>query len=139
MELRSLEPGFRLTLSRNDPNDPYSSYTIRIEARTEFGSFTGENTGIHFSAFPTFLDRLKEFLETRNGEARLDLTEEGELSFFRWNGKGDVGLRFKLSRFAYFRDPTQTHPLTLTGAFPLNGEFLGQMYSELAQLVDRES
>jgi hypothetical protein len=30
----------------------------------------------------------------------------------------------------------QTHPLTLTGAFPLTSEYLNQMYSEVAQLAD---
>jgi hypothetical protein len=134
MEFKSAEPGFRLTLSRNDLGDPYSPYTIRIEGRTTFGSFSGENTAIHFSAFPAFIDRLKLFLETRNGEARLDLTEDGELTFFRWNSKGDVGIRFKICRYAIFQDPMKTHPLTLTGTLPLKGEYLNQMYAELSRL-----
>jgi len=134
MQFESAEPGFQLTLSRNDHGDPYTPYTIRIEARTTFASFSGENTSIHFSTFPAFMDRLKRFLETRNGEARLDLTEDGELTFFRWNSKGDVGIRFKICRYAIFQDPMKTHPLILTGTFPLNGEHLNQMYAELDRL-----
>ncbi len=136
MEFKSAEPGFSVAVSRNDLNNPHSTYTVRIQANTQFGGFFGENTGLHFSAFPAFICRLKEFLETRTGEATLDLTEESELTFFRWNSKGDVGIRFKLSRYAYFGDPMQTHPLTLAGAFPLTSEYLNQMYSEVAQLVD---
>ena len=136
MEFKSSQPGFLLTLSRNDDYDPHSVYTIRVQAHTSFGDFTGENDSIHFSAFPVFIKELREFLVSREGEVKLEMTEDCELHFFRWNGIGDVGLRFRVSKYIYFGDSVQALPLSLSGEFPLSGEWLNQMVSELTQLAD---
>ncbi len=68
-------------LSRNDQNDPNSAFTIRVERHASSGNFVGENSSIHFSDFTNFIKRFKEFIDTRKGEAKLDLTEDSELIF----------------------------------------------------------
>ena len=121
---------------RNDSSAPYSDCTIRAVISTPFGNFSGENTAVHLSAFDTFLEQFDVFLKTRQGEVVLTMTEDNALTFFRWNAKGDVGVRFTLCRYTYVGDPARTCPVVLRGEFPLAGEYLLQLRSELARLVD---
>jgi hypothetical protein len=136
MEFKSSEPGYLLSLTRNDSGDPRSSYTIRAQISTKCGEFQGENKSIHFSAFPKFLNAFKEFLSTRKGEVKLELTERSELVFFRWNQKGDVGLRFTISRITHQSGPQEESVTSLAGSFPLASEYLNALQSELAQFED---
>ena len=138
MRLPSTDHGFQLEIVRNAADDVHSDYTIRAEVTTSFGKFSGENTAIHLSGFSTFLKQFDEFLKTRRGEVVLQMTEDNALTFFRWNKKGDVGVRFTLCRYAYIGEPAKTSPVVFKGEFPLDGEFLTPLQSELVTLADRE-
>ena len=136
MKFISTERGVQFEIVRNDSNDDYSDCTIRAEIKTAFGSFSGENTAIHLSGFDTFLNQFDDFLKTRKGEVVLRMTEDNSVTFFRWNAKGDVGVRFTLSRYTYVGDPAKTCPLVLQGEFPLDGEYLTQLRSDFATLAE---
>jgi hypothetical protein len=136
VKLISIERGVQFGIVRNDSDGPYSDFTIRAEIQTAFGRFSGENTAVHLSAFDTFLEQFDVFLKTRQGEVVLTMTEDNAVTFFRWNAKGDVGVRFTLCRYTYVGDPARTCPVVLQGEFPLAGEYLLQLRSELATLVD---
>lgn len=136
MRLISTEGGVQFEIVRNDSGDDYSDFTVRAEIQTAFGRFTGENTAVRFSAFDTFLKQFDDFLRTRQGEVILTMTEDNALTFFRWNAKGDVGVRFQLCRFTYVGDPAKTCPVLLRGEFPLSGEYLTQLRSDFAKHVE---
>ena len=136
MRLVSSQRGAQVEIVRNDSNDVHSDWTIRAEIQTTFGTFSGENTAVHFSAFDTFLTQFDDFLKTRRGEVVLSMTEDNALTFFRWNAKGDVGVRFTLSRYTYVGDPAKTCPVVLQGEFPLDGEYLTPLRSDFAKLAE---
>ena len=135
MQLVSTERNVRFEIVRNS-DDIHSDCTIRAVIQTSFGDFAGENTAVHFSGLDSFLEKLGDFLKTRRGEVVLQMTEDNALTFFRWNAKGDVGVRFTLSRYTYVGDPAKTCPVVLRGEFPLDGEHLSQLGSEFAKLAD---
>ena len=118
-------------------DDVHSDLTVRAAIPTTFGNFSGENTAVHFSGFEVFLAHFDDFLKTRRGEVLLKMTEDNAVTFFRWNAKGDVGARFTLSRYTYIGDPARTCPVVLRGEFPLDSEYLAQLRSEFANLVER--
>ena len=136
MRFISTERGVQFEIVRNDASAAHSDCTIRVAMQTMFGNFTGENTAVHLPGFDTFLEQFADFLKTRQGEVHLRMTEDNAVTFFRWNAKGDVGLRFTLSRYTYVGDPSRTCPIVLRGEFPLDGEFLTQLRSDLATLVE---
>lgn len=134
MRFKSTEPGVLFEIFRNDSDDSYSDYTIRAQLETQFGNFSGENTAIHIVNFQAFKKKMNEFLEKRKGEVTLELTEDSEVRFFRRNNKGDIGVGFKLSRFA----PSEEFlgPIVFSGFFPLDSEYLNNLYKELVQLFE---
>ena len=136
MRLLSTEHGVQFEIVRNHEDDPHSDLTIRAEIQTAFGNFSGENAAVHISGFDTFLKKFDDFLKTRQGEIVLQMTEDNAVTFFRWNAKGDVGMRFTLCRYTYVGDPAKTCPVVLRGEFPLAGEFLTQLRSDFAKLVE---
>ena len=133
MRLLSTERGVQFEIVRN-ADDVDSDFTIRAEIQTTFGNFSGENTAVHLSNVDTFLKQFDGFLKTRQGEVVLHMTEDNAVTFFRWNAKGDVGVRFTLSRYTYIGDPAKTCPVVLRGEFPLDGEYLTQFRSDVAKL-----
>jgi hypothetical protein len=139
LKLVSTERGFQFEIVRNNADDVHGDYAIRAEVATAFGTFSGENAAIHFSGFSTFLNQFDEFLKTRRGEVLLQMTEDNALTFFRWNAKGDVGVRFTLCRYTYLGDPAKTCPVVLRGEFPLDSEYLTRLQSELVSLARHES
>lgn len=139
MKLVSTERGVQFEIVRNNPDDVHSDCSVRAEIATRFGNFSGQNTAVHLSGFNTFLEQFDEFLKTRRGEVVLQMTEDNALTFFRWNGKGDVGVRFTLCRYTYIGEPAKTSPLVFKGEFPLDGEYLTQLRSDFRSLADHES
>jgi hypothetical protein len=136
LRLISTEHVAQFEIVRNNVDEVHSDFTIRAEIQTTFGNFSGENTAVHVSGFEVFLAQFNDFLKTRRGEVILKMTEDNAVTFFRWNAKGDVGVRFTLSRYTYIGDPAKTCPVVLQGEFPLDGEYLTQLRSDLAKLPD---
>ena len=134
MEIRANEPGHRLELIPNDEADPATDYTIRAEVRTRFGAFAGENSAVHISDFRAMPERLARFLDTRDGDLTVEMTEGCRLRFFRWNHQGDVGVQFTICRFAFGGNPADT-TMVLTGGFRLDAQYLNELRAELTRLA----
>jgi hypothetical protein len=112
----------------NDPDDDYSGYTFRAVVKNEFNPFSGQNDGVHFSAFDLFLKRLAEFIQTREGGALVEMTEDCRLEFFRWNAKGDVGIRAQITKYEFSTNSTRKPKTSLIVEFQVDGEFVNQLY-----------
>jgi hypothetical protein len=123
-----------IEIARN-AKDLYNTCRIRVQAQTGAGEFAGENAAVHLSAFERFLGRFEVFLATRQGSARLEATEDCHIEFFRWNAKGDVGVRFRISKYVYGRDPVRAVPVSVAGEFTLDGGSLDHVGSDFRDLA----
>ena len=124
-----------LEISRNDPADPYSDYALRVTVKDDFNPFSGRNDGVHFSAFDTFLARYAEFLKSREGVVALEMTEGCRLEFFRWNARGDVGVKVLVTKYRYSTDSGPSHGSRLEVEFKVDGEFVNQIYQDFAAIT----
>ena len=116
----------------NDPGDPYSDYTFRVTVKDDRNPFSGQNDGVHFSAFDSFLKRFADFIRNREGVAVLEMTEDCRLEFFRWNARGDVGVRAQVTKYGFSTDSERSNRLHLEVEFKVDGEFVNQIYQDFA-------
>jgi hypothetical protein len=123
-----------LEIISNDPDDPFCDYTLRAIAKDGSSSFSGQNNGVHFSAFDQFLKRVADFIRTREGSAVLEMTEDCQLGFLRWNARGDVGLRARITKLALTPDSDRTHRDSVEIEFKIDSEFVNQMYEDFASM-----
>lgn len=124
-----------IEITLNNHDDPYSDYTVRASVKDEFNPFSGQNDGVHFSAFDAFLKRFAEFVRTREGITVLEMTEDCRLEFFRWNAIGDVGVRAKITKHAISTDSERwATRRSLTVEFKVDGEFVNQVYEDFRKL-----
>ena len=127
-----------LEIVQNDDTDQCAGYWIALKIRTTDGEFSGANGCIHFSDFGTFVSRFSELLRTKTGDAVLDMTEGCRLEFFRWNQRGDVGLKAVISQSSVGYDPVRTTPVSVTGSFKLDSEFLNSIEHEFRKIKQGE-
>jgi hypothetical protein len=116
----------------NDPEDRYSDYTFRVTVKDDLNPFSGQNDGVQFSAFDSFLRRFAEFIKSREGIAALEMTEDCRLEFFRWNARGDVGVRAQVTKYGFSTDSERSNRFRLGVEFKVDGEFVNQIYQEFA-------
>ncbi len=83
-----------------------------------------------------FKPAFEKFLRVREGSVVLDATEDCRFEFFRWNAKGDVGLRYTIGKYIYEGEPLQPCSVTVSGRFKLHGEFVNQMADQLLELLN---
>ena len=136
MRIVSEDRGTTLEIVLNDPEDPYSDHTIRVNVKDERNPFSGQNDGVHFSAFDSFLRRFSEFVKSREGVVVLEMTEGCRLEFFRWNARGDVGVRAHVTKYIYSADGGRTHRRRLEVEFKVDGEFVNQIYQDFTTTAD---
>jgi len=122
-----------LEIIANDPDDPCFCYRLTAIVEDGPNSFSGHNSGVHFLALDQFLKLFAEFIETREGSAILKMTEDCALEFFRWNLRGDVGVK---SRITEVRSDTDGHwrRNTLEIEFKIDSEYVNQVYEDFASL-----
>jgi hypothetical protein len=123
-----------LEIILNDPDDPYSDYTLRAAVKDERNPLSGQNDGVHFSAFDLFLERLSEFIKSRSGVAVLEMTEDCRLEFFRWNARGDAGVSARITKYRFSADSERTVKNTLEVEFKIDGEFVNQIYEDFTKM-----
>jgi hypothetical protein len=119
---------------RNDPDDPYSNYTIQIDVQDDHNPFHGRNSKILLNDFEQFLKRLEEFIQKREGVAVLKMTEECQLEFFRWDSLGNVGMKVRVTRYRFDRYGYRRNKSTLEVRFEIDGEFVNQMLFDFRAL-----
>jgi hypothetical protein len=118
----------------NDGDDPYSSYTIRAFIKGEFNIFSGQNHRIHFSSFDSFLKQFAEFIKNREGDVTLEMTEDCNVKFFRWNAKGDVGVKAHITKYRFDIDSTRKERVSLEVEFKIDGEYVNRIYDDFLNL-----
>lgn len=136
MQLTSVDKRTTIDIRKANPRDPHSAYILRIEIQPSVGNFIGENESVHFVKIAEFKSAFETFLRVREGSVTLDATEDCRFEFFRWNAKGDVGLRYTIGKYIYEGEPPQPCPVTLSGRFKLHGEFVNQMAERLLELLN---
>jgi len=136
MQLTSVDKRTTIDICPANPKDPHSAYTLRVEVQRSVGNFVGENDSVHFAKIAEFKSAFEKFLRTRDGSVVLDATEDCRFEFFRWNAKGDVGLRYTIGKYLYEGEPPQPCPVTISGRFMLHGEFVNQMADQLLELLN---
>jgi hypothetical protein len=119
----------------NDPGDPYSDYTYRVVVKDGRNPFSGQNDSVQFSAFGSFLKRFADFIKSREGVAALEMTEDCGLEFFRWNARGDVGVRAQVTKYGFSTDSERSNRFRLEVEFKVDGEFVNQMYHDFASVA----
>jgi len=122
-----------LEIIANDPDDPCFGYRLRAIVEDGPNSFSGHNSGVHFSALDQFLKEFAAFIETREGRAILKMTEDCCFEFFKWNARGDVGVK---SRITKVRSDTDGHwrRNMLQIEFKIDSEYVNQVYDDFASL-----
>jgi hypothetical protein len=114
----------------------HAPYQLRVESHDSVGKFAGENESVHFLNVDEFKAALKAFLRARQGSATLRGADDCELEFFRWNTKGDIGLRFAIGTQFMEGDSTDYSKLVAAGRFKLRGELAEQMMARLLEVLN---
>jgi hypothetical protein len=122
-----------LEIIANDPDEPCCGYRLSATVNA-LNPFSGQNDGVHFSALDQFLKQFANFIETREGSAILKMTEDCCLEFFRWNARGDVGLRARVSNLGFSTDSHRNSRNTLEIEFKIDSEYVNQVYEGFASI-----
>jgi hypothetical protein len=134
MQITSEDRETILEITLNDPEDPHCGYAFRAEVKDELSPFLGQNDGVHFSAFDSFLKRLAEFIRYREGIAVLEMTEDCKLEFFRWDAKGNVGVRARITKYGFSTDSERKIKQSLEVEFKVDGEFVNRVYDDFRKV-----
>lgn len=133
MRIRSEDRNTVLEIIANDPDDYCFGYRLTAVVEDGPNSFSGYNDGVHFSALDQFLKQFAEFIETREGSAILKMTEDCALEFFRWNARGDVGVKSRITKARSDTDGRWRRN-TLEIEFKIDSEYVTQVYQALASM-----
>ena len=134
MKIISEDKKSELTIQKYDSKDIYSPFILKVKLTRNNNVFEGSNEKIQFSNFESSLIVLEKFLIKRTGEAIFDMTEDSKIIFFRWNQKGDVGLKVKICKNVLEAESQKYVQWCILGEMKLNSEFLSQMFEEIKAL-----
>jgi hypothetical protein len=109
---------------------------MRVEGHDSVGRFAGENNSVHFFNIDDFKTALEAFLKARQGSATLRAPDDCELEFFRWNTKGDIGVRFAIGTRFTEGEATDYSKLVASGAFKLQSELAEQAAAQLLEALN---
>ena len=136
MQLRSQDRRITVHISRAKRGSVHAPYHLRVEGQDSAGRFAGENNSVHFLNVDEFKTALEAFLEARQGSATLRAPDDCELELFRWNTKGDIGVRFAIGTQFMEGEATEYSKLVASGRFKLQGEFAEQLAAELLGVLN---
>jgi hypothetical protein len=133
MRITSEDRNTVLEIIANDPHEPYFGYRFTAIVEDGLNSFSGQNDGVLFSELDRFLKEFASFIETREASAILEMTEDCCLEFFRWNMRGDVGVKVRITKIRSDADGHWRRN-TLAIEFKIDSEFVNQVYEDFARL-----
>jgi len=136
VQISSVDKRTTIDIIEAEPKNPQSAYVFRVEVGRSGGKFCGENEQVHFLKVSEFKAAFETFLRVREGSVVLNATEDCRLEFFRWNAKGDVGVRYTVGKLVYEGDPLEVSTIAVSGKFKLHGEFVNQMAAQLLELLN---
>jgi hypothetical protein len=133
VQLTSVDKQTSIEISLAKRGGVHAPYKLRVESRV--GGFVGEDDTVHFMNIDEFKAAMKAFLRSRQGAATLRAATS-ELEFFRWNTKGDVGIRYVIGTQFMEGETTEYSNIALSGRFKLPGEFAEQMAAQLLETLN---
>jgi hypothetical protein len=136
MQLRSEDGRITIHISQAKRGGSHAPYRLRVDGQDSVGTFSGENNSVHFLNVDEFKVTLKALLTARQGSATLRGPNDCELEFFRWNTKGDIGVRFAIGTQFMEGESTDYSKLAASGRFKLPGEFAEQAAAQLMALLN---
>ena len=132
MQLTSVDRRTRIEISQAKGGGVHAPYKLRVESDS---SFIGENDKVHFSDIDGFRAQMEAFLKKREGSITLRASDDCELEFFRWNAKGDVGVRYFVGKRFMEGDAMEYSKTAVSGKFMLHGEFVERMAAQLLEAL----
>ena len=131
MQLMSADKRTILEISRAESGGEHPPYRMRVVSSDSVGGFSGENRSVHFLNVDAFRQALDSFLRAHRGSAALEGTDDCRVELFRWNAKGDIGVRYTVATQFMEGEATEYSKVALSGRFQLPGEFAERMAAEL--------
>ena len=132
MIISSTDKSSRLIIERADESDVYAGYFCQIEVHDREGVFRAQNTGVHFEALES--GAVDEFFANRDSSLKLSATEDCCVELFRWNAKGDIGIRYQIGKYRYEGEPMHSAAVHLLGSFQVDSEQLMQL-EQLVKII----
>ena len=136
VQLRSEDTRITIDISQAKRGGSHAPYQLRAAGQDSVGRFSGENNSVHFLNVDEFKTALEAFLKARQGSATLRAPHDCELEFFRWNTKGDIGVRFAIGTQFMEGEAGHYSKLVASGKFKLHGEFAEQMAAQLLEVLN---
>jgi hypothetical protein len=133
VQLRSVDGRTTIEISQARGDGVHAPYTLRVQSR---GGFVGENDSVHFLNIEGFRAAMEAFLKKRQGSVTLQASDDCELEFFRWNTKGDIGVRYVIGTQFMEGEPTEYSSIAVSGKFKLHGEFAERMATQLLETLN---
>lgn len=134
MKILSEDRNSELSVEKNSPFDLNTDFTVKAKFSDGKNTFYGQNDGVHFPEFAASLKQLENFFVERKEQVVIDMTEGNSLVFFRWNQKGDVGLKVKICKYMYLPDRSKTIEVLISGEMKLNSEYLNSVLADFRSL-----
>ena len=136
MHIMSVDRRTTIEISQAQTGGVHAPYKLSVKSNPAEGAFAGENDSVHFLDVDEFKAALKTFLADRVRSVTLRATDDCELEFFRWNAKGDVGLRYVIGTRFMEGEVAEFARIAVSGRFKLHGEFVEQTAAELLRVLE---
>jgi hypothetical protein len=132
VQFTSVDRRTTIEISQAKGGGLHAPYKLRVQSG---GGFIGENDKVHFLDIEGFRARFEAFLKKREGSATLRGSDDCELEFFRWNTKGDVGVRYIIGTQFMEGEAMEYSKVALSGRFKLHGEFAERAAAQLMEAL----
>lgn len=132
MQLTSVDKRTTIEIAQAKGGGAHAPYKLRVESG---GGFIGENDQVHFLNIEGFRTQMEAFLKKREGSVTLRASDDCELEFFRWNTKGDVGVRYAIGTQFMEGETAEYSKIAVSGRFKLHGEFAEGMAAQLLEAL----
>ena len=136
MLLRSEDRRIAIHISQAKRGGLHAPYQMRVESQDSVGRFAGENNSVHFLNVDEFKAALEAFLKAHQGSATLRAPDGCELEFFRWNTRGDIGVRFAIGTRFMEGEAADYSKLVASGTFKLQSGFAEQAAAQLLEALN---
>ena len=136
MHLTSVDRRTTIEISQAKRGGVHAPYKLRVESHGSVGGISGENDSVHFLNIDKFKADFETFLQVRQGSVTLEATDDCQLKFFRWNTKGDIGVRYVIGRQFIEEEPSEPSSIAVSGKFKLHSEFVNEMAAQLLEVLN---
>ena len=118
-----------LTISKNDPDDPYAGVTVKVhmDTYTDLACFQGMNSALHLCG-ENLLANLDGFKDFTINKVEIDLTTDSYIRLER-EVLGGIQLTYRICYWS------QEDMAALSGVIHVDGEYNYQLIEHLTSLV----